>query len=261
MDRRCWRHVWMVCVGLGALGLGRCDAAAAVLINEILADPPANLGDANGDGVVSSTQDEFMELVNTGGAPVSLADWRLSDAAQVRHIFGASTSIPAYGFFVVFGGGSPQGFAQAATASSGGLSLNNAGDTVTLRDALLALVDSVAYGTEGGHDASLTRSPDAAGPFVLHTAVDGTAFSPGLTIDGSQLLPHASIAPASGEVPAPPAIPEPASLFLWSMGLAGFPLARRRRSIMSPGDEKTPVDHRHPLPAGGGGPRGLPRYL
>ena len=44
------------------IGYGR--AQSPIFINEILADPDATNGDANGDGVVSSTQDEFVELVN-----------------------------------------------------------------------------------------------------------------------------------------------------------------------------------------------------
>ena len=77
-------------------------------------------------------------------------------AIQVRHVFPAGTVIPAREAAVVFGGGTPTGdFGNAAanglvfTASSGGLSLNNNGDTVTLADDLGATVQSVSYGSEG----------------------------------------------------------------------------------------------------------------
>ena len=227
MDRRVRMGVRIVLVGCGLCWPGLPQAAAAVFINEILADPPSGIGDANGDGLVSTTQDEFVELVNTGPDSVSLAGWQLSDALQVRHTFSSSTLIPAYDFFVVFGGGSPQGFANVATASTGGLSLNNSGDTLTLRDAAAALIDTVTYGSEGGHDVSLTRSPDATGAFVLHNSVSNAAFSPGRTVDGSTNLPRPEPSSQPATDDNQPTIPEPASLLLWGMGLLGFPLIRR----------------------------------
>jgi len=49
-------------------------AQAFIVINEILADPPAGVfGDANGDGVTSSSQDEFVELLNTGNSAINLS--------------------------------------------------------------------------------------------------------------------------------------------------------------------------------------------
>ena len=135
------------------------QAAAAVVINEVLADPS---GDANGDGTVHSTQDEFVELANTGAGAVSLDQWTLSDALQVRHRFDAGSLIPAFGLLVVFGGGSPAEVLNAMIASSGSLSLNNAGDTVTLRDAGGAVIEMFTFGSNGNQDASLVRSPDGA---------------------------------------------------------------------------------------------------
>ena len=214
------RFIW--CAGLlvlGAIGWEPRSAEAVILFNEVLADPSALFGDANGDGVISTTQDEFVELVNAGADPVSLAHWTLSDLVQVRHIFSATASIPAYSFFVVFGGGAPAGFANAATASAGSLGLNNSGDTVTLRDALAVPVDLFTYGASGGQDISLTRFPDALGGFVQHSTVNTRAFSPGTTIDGLRVLPHDS-AP-------PPTIPEPSALLLLGLGMCGLPHRRR----------------------------------
>jgi beta-lactamase superfamily II metal-dependent hydrolase len=152
----------------------------AVLLHEIHADPHPSLGDANGDGVVSSTHDELVELVNTTYAAIDLAGWTLSDAIGVRHTFGAGAVVPAREAAVVFGGGSPTGdFGNAGanglvfTASTGTLGLNNAGDTLTLRDSGGAVVQTVAYGSAGGNDQSLTRSPAwSNSPLVLHTQAD-----------------------------------------------------------------------------------------
>lgn len=213
------RFVWFALLVLAAVWANPGSAEAVILINEVLADPSAIFGDANGDGVISITQDEFVELVNTGADPVSLAQWTLSDAVQVRHVFSAAAAIPAYSFFVVFGGGSPAGFANAATASAGSLGLNNSGDTVTLQDALGAPVDLFSYGAAGGQDVSLTRFPDASGLFVQHSSVSNHAFSPGTTVDGLSVLPH--------DAADPPPLPEPSTLFLLSLGLWGLPRLRR----------------------------------
>lgn len=221
--------LWLVWWAVALTSVGT-TASAAILINEVLADPA---GDANGDGSVHSSKDEFVELVNTGVIPVSLASWTLADLVQVRHVFADDAAIPPAGFFVVFGG-APQGFAQAAAASTGTLSLNNTGDTVTLRDAGGALIDTFSYGAEGNKDTSLTRSPDATGPFVLHNTVSTTAYSPGRTVNGATTLPLPEGGPGIPESPTPtdgqnPIVPEPSPLALLGIGALGLPMLRRTR--------------------------------
>ena len=223
--------MWFVgLLSIVAWGVQPPSARAAILINELLADPSSVTGDANQDGVVSTTQDEFIELVNSAAADVSLANWQLSDAVQVRHTFSSTAAIPGFGFYVVFGGGSPNGFLQAAVASSGGLSLNNTSETVTLKDANSLLIDTVTYGSEGGADVSLTRFPDAIGQFVKHTSVSPNPFSAGTTVEGLAQLSHAE--PPHAEPPnedphgdsptaAPASLttPEPSSLMWWGIGM------------------------------------------
>ncbi|MCI0344069.1 MAG: lamin tail domain-containing protein, partial [Chloroflexi bacterium] len=160
-------------------------------INEIHADPHPTAGDANGDGAVSTTQDEFVEIVNASGADVDISGWTLSDGFGVRHVFPAPTVVTDGCAVVVFAGGTPAGSFGGVivqTASTGQLGLNNTGDTVTLNDGA-ADVATASYGAEGGNDQSLTLDPDVTGAaFVLHTVATGSGgarFSPGTGIDGT----------------------------------------------------------------------------
>jgi len=165
-----------------------------LVINEIFYDPAGDLtGDANGDGVRSATNDEFVELVNTSDASVDLTDWVINDGNGFRHAFLDGTILASGQAIVVFGGGTPTGEFGGAivqTASSDGLGLNNGGDTVSVLNAESIVVTSYQYGTENVDDESIVRSPDLTGvePFVAHSSVaesGGTLFSPGTKIDGS----------------------------------------------------------------------------
>lgn len=164
----------------------------AVVINEIHADPASTYGDANGDGTVSSTQDEFIELVNTSYAAVDISNWTLSDLTGVRFTFPSSTLLPAREATVVFGGGTPTGEFGNAEANglvfvASQLGLNNGGDTITLKDASAATVQVVVYGSEGGNDTALVRASDwSNGPFVSHLSTSsGLRYSAGTKLDGT----------------------------------------------------------------------------
>jgi len=167
-------------------------AAQNLVINEINADPASGIsGDANGDGTRDSTDDEFVEIVNTGSTAVDISGFTLSDLSGLRHTFAAGTVIQPGQAIVVFGGGTPTGSfsgATVVTASSGSLSLNNSGDTITLADDMGTTITQVVYGSEGGANQSLTRDPDGTGSFAQHSTVtgaNGALFSPGSQIDGS----------------------------------------------------------------------------
>jgi len=195
---------------------------ALILINEILADPPAGLsGDANRDGVRSASDDEFVEFVNSGFEPVSLSGWTFWDSIALRHTFSASALLPTDRFFLLFGGGTPSGFEAFEVSSTGSLSLNNSGDSLFLYNADGTLMDSVVYGSEGGRDTSLTRFPDAEGPFAKHTSVNELLFSPETTVDGEDHLAQAS------------AVPEPNSIFLLGIALWGMGKKKIRACFLS----------------------------
>lgn len=169
------------------------DDDNTLVINEILADPASGTdGDANQDGTRDGSEDEFVEIYNTGSQSIDLTDFVIEDGFSDRHTFPAGTTLPAGTAIVVFGGGSPAASIPGTvqTASSGSLGLNNSGDTVTLLSATGGTVTSVSYGGEGGNNESLTRSPDFTGSFVQHSTAAGSGgalFSPGRTVDGSAL--------------------------------------------------------------------------
>lgn len=177
----------------GDFSLTITDDDNTLVINEILADPASGTdGDANGDGTRDGSQDEFVEIYNTGSQSVDLSGFAIEDGFGNRHTFPPGTSLPPSTAVVVFGGGSPSASIPGVvqTASTGSLGLNNGGDTVTLLSASGGTLTSVSYGGEGGNNESLTRSPDFTGSFVQHSTASGSGgalFSPGRTVDGSAL--------------------------------------------------------------------------
>lgn len=178
--------------------------AKALVINEILADPPSGgRGDANADDVRDPSDDEFVELVNAGQAPVCIAGWTLGDASdEQRHVFPLGAALLPGEALVVFGGGVPTGRfggARVQWAAFGGrLNLSNSGDVLTLRDAAGAIGKQVSWGDCAGkrcardHHAgtlgfanSAVRWPELSGGWTVHGEVSRSAFSPGVRVDGS----------------------------------------------------------------------------
>ncbi|MBT3603348.1 MAG: T9SS type A sorting domain-containing protein [Candidatus Latescibacteria bacterium] len=163
-------------------------AKEVVVINEVLADPPAGSGgDANGDGVRNSNEDEFVELLNTGKYSIGLGGWQLFDAGASlsnRFTFPNEVQIGPNERVVVFGGGKAQTFTGQVFTDDGkiGGGLRNSGDGVFLVNTTTGdTVAQVVYGAEGGRNQSLVRSPEGTGSWAQHSAVSvgGVRFSPG----------------------------------------------------------------------------------
>jgi hypothetical protein len=166
--------------------------APVFVINEILADPDATNGDANGDGVVSTTDDEFVEIVNRSGYSVDISNWVIADGNGDRHTVTDGTTIGDGVALVVFGGGTPTGISGIAqTASTGALGLNNTGDDVTLKDTEGITIVTYSYGSTAGDNQSIARNPDYTGDFVKHSTILGNPelFSPGKTNASDTSLP------------------------------------------------------------------------
>ena len=184
-----------------------------IVLNELLTDPPNDLaGDANHDGIRDSSDDEFVELVNTTTRDIDLSGYQLETTRpatatpMMRHRFTSGTIFPAGTAIVIFGGGSPDPMhaafhgAQVIKASSGGLSLLNSDGIVTLRNPTGLLVTFASYGGSsglpGGANQSLTRSPDLIGAFTLHQtapASDNRPFSPGTRLNGEPFFANPAI--------------------------------------------------------------------
>ena len=174
-----------------------------VVINEVLADPPpGEQGDANGDGTRDSYQDEFVELLNIGFRAFDLSGCQLSDAGATqskRFTFPPGTTIGPGSRAVLFGGGTPTDVPGLVFVDDGriGGGLSNGGDGVYLIDP--AGPDTLAraeYGSDGGADQSLVRSPEGRGGLVGHSLPPGKGapMSPGRPrsmLSGIQVVPSA----------------------------------------------------------------------
>ena len=191
-------------------GRAEVNVLFPLVVNELLADVPPDdpdtaqvEGDANRDGTRGADDDEFVELFNISDAPLELSGLQVADASGVRFTFPERTTLEAGRPLVIFGGGEPalERFGGALVLKTNSLSLNDGGDTLTLKLPLaperVFVVAAHAYGAGGSvnapRDQSLTRSPDAGagsagGDFNAHASVPAAAnraYSPGLRSDGT----------------------------------------------------------------------------
>ena len=172
--------------------------SAQLVINEVLYDPAfdsgdPSVGDANGDGTRDSSEDEFVELVNTSGGSLSLSGWTVSDNNDVVHTFGATVLADGQAV-VIFGGGTPTGtfggsVAVAANGSWGGL--GNSGDQIEVSDAQAGQVAFYDYSIATiGNDQSIVLSTelDDTSGYIAHSSAAGAGgapFSPGTRVGGA----------------------------------------------------------------------------
>ena len=177
----------------GTIPASLCDPVIeGLVINEILADPgntnsDGNVDgiDANNDGTISTSQDEFFELYNNSDETLDISGYTMEDFFAIRHTFPAGTTMQPNEFLVVFSGGTLDDFSgNAQIASSGALGLNNSSDFVTIKNPSGAIVVSENY--TGATDQSICRDPDFTGDFVGHLSHSSNpvASSPGQRNDG-----------------------------------------------------------------------------
>lgn len=184
----------------------------AIVVNEVYPAVDNFNGDANGDGEIVNSLDEFVELVNASDAPYDLSGFTLQDAATIRHTFPEGSIVDPGCAVVVFGGGNIQeglleefgnALVQKANgANEFGLSLNNSGDFVTIRNLDDIEVAGASWGPVSFEDGSLTRSPDITGDFDFHPIVGFDTFGPGYDINGdpfcdTELVLELDVAPST----------------------------------------------------------------
>jgi hypothetical protein len=173
-----------------------CCKYESLLLNEVLYDPPAGTdGDANGDGTRDANEDEFVELINVSNSNLDISGYEFYDNTNLNqgmpnHVVPQGTVLSSNQAYVVFGGGTINGdFGNAIvhTASAAVLNLNNASDTLTIKNdsgEILILFDIEAL--SNNPDESYTRLPDiCSADFVQHNSASNGLFSPGKKVDGT----------------------------------------------------------------------------
>lgn len=161
-----------------ALGVAAPPAALAqLLLNEVLADPAS---DWNGDGVISSRDDEWVEIINTGPVPVDLAGYRLAGPDSVwRYEF---SGVLGSGAVRLVTGRQSYEWETANGYPAFGLRLGNTGGEIVLfriHGTTITMVDCYAYADhEAEDDRSSGRGPDGGANWILldgHNPYGGTA--------------------------------------------------------------------------------------
>ncbi len=155
-----------------------------VFLNEVMAAPK--------DGP------EWVELLNTGNAPVSLRGWRITDSRGVpSDSIRSFALLSADGYALVAGDSTAMRMYPGATALLAGRfpSLNNDGDRLEIRDRSGALHDSMSY-SSAPPGISLERiSPRLSGKGAWDRSVDPSGATPGAR--NSLFFNHVQEDPAS----------------------------------------------------------------
>ncbi len=171
------------------------QGVADVRLNELLADPAS---DWDGDGVVDSKLDEWVEIVNTGTAAVDLSSYRISDASAGESFRFALSGSLAPGEVRVYYGSDVVTWQAANGVGQFGFSLNNGGDTVSLYEvngADISVTDAQAYVTvEVADDRSFGRMPSGSGGWVIFDGLNPYTGSQPPTATGCNPSPGETVA-------------------------------------------------------------------
>ena len=163
-------HTFVLAFTLLGLAPPLARAQSPIRLNEFLAGPAR---DWNGDGLTSTRDDEWIEIVNASGAPVDLQGYLLTDGDK----------LPRFGFSGLLGSGERQvvygkdsvDWERATGHPVFGLALGNTGDSVMLWQVTgldTVLVDSYTYlPHQAASDRAMGRVPDG-GAWELEDGLD-----------------------------------------------------------------------------------------
>ena len=189
--------VFTLVVLLASAGAAACE----VRINEFMAAPGR---DWDGSGLYSARDDEWVELVNFGIAPLDLSMLVITDADSTWRWRG-SGMLGAGEHRAIFGSDAVA-WQNATGASVAGFSLANAGDTVRLWHLTATdttLVESYTYRAhEAGTDRSVGLIPNMTGTFQLFDALN--PYTGTLSPQGNGCEPSPRNPNACNTTPVPP---------------------------------------------------------
>lgn len=148
--------------------------AGAVVVNEFSYDPQdaGVANDYNGDGMGDGDDDEFVELYNTLNRDIDISGWSIDDdniENENTFVFPVGTILPARGFVVVFGGGTPTHF--PIQTFIGLPPLGNGGDQIWLND---GFIDHDSVGFEDGATGTMHNLTVEADGGVIARQLDGS---------------------------------------------------------------------------------------
>ncbi len=185
-----YRNIALMVVVVGGIvllprGVSAVPAALqqepAVVINEVQVDPASGLdGDANGDGIRDTYEDEFIELVNRGPDPVDISGFQLGAAGAEMFVFDAGTILAPGQYVAVFGGGNPANLPGPVFTAGGRLGsglTNTSGRLLLIDPAGPDTLQDISY-TGWDTDGAFARVPEGWGEFTEHLLIDGRRFSP-----------------------------------------------------------------------------------
>ncbi len=172
---------------------GSACADSPLRLNEIMAGPAR---DWDGSGSFSSRDDEWVEVLNAGTAPLDLSGYVLTDGDSIPRFALAGTL--ASGARLVIYGRNAYDWERSAGFPAFGLSLANSGDAVLLwqvAGAETLLVDQYAYRShEAAADRAIARVPDGDGGWALFDGLNpytGTTPPPGNGCNPTPDVPNA----------------------------------------------------------------------
>jgi hypothetical protein len=122
-----------------------------VYINAVLANPSGSPGfDTDGNGTISSSADEFVQICNDSTGDVVITGWTIADAVGVKYTFGADTILAGECIAIInnYAGSTPMP-AYFRDINTGASVWNNGGDDIILANSSDTCIDTYSSSSGG----------------------------------------------------------------------------------------------------------------